>query len=525
MAAYILRLRLALLVAPVRGPWRRTVRTVVGLVALALLTAAAVWGIGHLRDAPGDVAFVTTTAIGSLLTFCFFALSFARGRRDPLDLRALAPLPASPALLSAWTGLCGLLSVPILATAVVDVAMIAVWGAHGAPVAAGIGSLVLHLATCALAARLGYWCSDRLLDGHRSAELTALSVIAVLVIFVPALLQILSMSWEDGAPAVVRAITNALSFTPFGAATAVGAFGAFDGGGVLAVLAASAVVALATLALLALAWHGAVVRTLHVPPRPRTQLRDRLGWFAMLPGTATGAIGARGLFYWARDRRYLANLAVVPIAGIVPIVPLLIAGVPIEIAALIPMPIMATFLGWIVHNDLAYDSEALWIHVITGARGVADRLGRLVPVTAIALPVLAIAVALTAQLAQAWDHIGVLVAVAACLFLSGLGLSSVASVVAPYAVARPGDSPFRQPQRTGARGVLSPAIVLVGTVGAALPTLILAGRAILGGEPTDGDAIATGIGTGLGVLVVGVAIGAIVFDRRGHRALDLAARA
>ena len=32
-------------------------------------------------------------------------------------------------------------------------------------------------------------------------------------------------------------------------------------------------------------------------------------------------------------------------------------------------------------------------------------------------------------------------------FLCGLGLSSIASVVAPYAVSRPGESPFRQPPR------------------------------------------------------------------------------
>ncbi len=34
----------------------------------------------------------------------------------------------------------------------------------------------------------------------------------------------------------------------------------------------------------------------------------------------------------------------------------------------------------------------------------------------------------------------------------GLGLSSISSVLAPYAVSRPGDSPFQQPQRTDRRG-------------------------------------------------------------------------
>ena len=43
-----------------------------------------------------------------------------------------------------------------------------------------------------------------------------------------------------------------------------------------------------------------------------------------------------------------------------------------------------------------------------------------------------------------------MVGVCASLFLCGLGLSSISSVVAPYAVSRPGESPFQQPQRAGA---------------------------------------------------------------------------
>ena len=71
-------------------------------------------------------------------------------------------------------------------------------------------------------------------------------------------------------------------------------------------------------------------------------------------------------------------------------------------------------------------------------------------------------VAVTVSLHGRWAILPAMAGVCASLFLSGLGLSSLASVVSPYAVSRPGDSPFQQPQRTG--GGLSQGVVLVGAV-------------------------------------------------------------
>ncbi len=79
------------------------------------------------------------------------------------------------------------------------------------------------------------------------------------------------------------------------------------------------------------------------------------------------------------------NVIVVPIAAVVSTVPLLVAGVPFEIAVLLPVPIMALFFGWLPHNDLAYDSTALWMHIASGMRGAPDRIGRLVPVLLIGI--------------------------------------------------------------------------------------------------------------------------------------------
>ncbi len=71
------------------------------------------------------------------------------------------------------------------------------------------------------------------------------------------------------------------------------------------------------------------------------------------------------------------------------------------------------------------------------------------PVLLIGIPILAVTLPLAVVAHGRWAIFPAMVGVCAALFLAGLGLSSISSVVAPYAVSRPGDSPFQQPQRTG----------------------------------------------------------------------------
>ena len=58
MAAYVLRLRLALLFGALRGHAGHVVRVVSGLVILAAATAAACWALLTMRDAAPDAAHV-----------------------------------------------------------------------------------------------------------------------------------------------------------------------------------------------------------------------------------------------------------------------------------------------------------------------------------------------------------------------------------------------------------------------------------------------------------------------------------
>lgn len=514
MAAHVLRLRIAQGFADFRAP--RTAQTVVALVVGIAAAALGVWGAFALGGADGGVIRVGLVSAGSVIALAFFAAPFASPRADPLDPRAFAGLPVTAPAVAASTALASPLSGPILGLAVVDVAAATVAVSRGTGPGFAVAGVVLHLVTCALAARFGFASAAGVRASGRSGEAAVLAGLVVVAVAVPAVAYALSAEWAGGAPALAQGVADVLASTPLGAAAAVVA----PAGGSVWPL----VVAIATVALLAGAWALVVDRELRTaPPAPAAQ-SARLGWFGLLPRTATGAIAARSVIYWATDVRYLANIAIIPIAGLLPVIPLLIAGVPPQAAALVPLPIIAAFLGWSVHNDLAHDAEAVWLHIVTSVRGIADRAGRLVPAALLAVPMLSATIALTAAFADAWDHLPALIGVALCLTLSGFGLSSISSAAWPYAVARPGDSPFRQPQRTGPAAVIVPGAVLVATVAVSMPAVIPAFQAILGGAPRDVEALATGGAIGVGVLVAGVLIGAAVFQLGGHRLLAAGGR-
>jgi ABC-2 type transport system permease protein len=274
---------------------------------------------------------------------------------------------------------------------------------------------------------------------------------------------------------------------------------------------------------LAAGWGGIVRHVSHVVERPATgRGSGGLGWFAVTPATPGGAVAARSLVYWLSDRRYIVNVVIIPFAAILAMVPLLVVGVSFDAVILLPVPIMALFLGWLPHNDLAYDSTAIWLHIASGVRGVSDRVGRLVPVLVIGIPVLAVAAPIAIALHGRWALLPAMVGACASLYLSGLGLSSIASALAPYPVTRPGDSPFQQPERAGAAAALTQGLVLVGALAVSAPVLWWAWRAFTGDADAASLALWAGVGVGAGMLVIGVGIGSAVFSRRGPGLLEFA---
>lgn len=509
-----------MLLGALRGDPGHVARMTVGLVALLAGTVVACWGLLSLRDASAPVAQTVTVLGGAAVTLGFAIAPVLAGTSDPLDPRRFVVFGLPPAPLAAVLGVAGLMSVPMVVLIALGVCLVLVWDAHGVPWGAGAIAVVLGILTCSLLARVSMALTAAFLRERRSRELTGVFVLAVLVVVVPVGVFLASLEWAGAVPPALRQVVSVLALTPLGAAWAIPSElvspGAAEVWGALAI-------ALLTVAVLGALWALLVRHVLTSTERPVT-VRERggLGWFAVAPGTPGGGIAARSLVYWLRDSRYIVNVIAVPVAAAVTIVPLLIAGVPFEYAVLVPVPIAALFFGWLPHNDLAYDSSAVWMHIASGVRGISDRVGRLVPVLLIAVPVLAIAIPLVIAGHGRWALLPAMVGVCASLFLSGLGLSSIASAVAPYAVARPGDSPFQQPQRVGSGGAITQGVVLIGALLLSVPALWWAWRALTVDLGEAMTALWGGVGVGVAVLVVGLWAGSFAFTRRTSRLMEFA---
>lgn len=516
MVAHVLRLRLLSLVGALRGDRPHVVRMVVGSVLLAALTIAGAVAVLSLSDASTGAAAVVTVLAGSALTLGFAVAPLVLGAVDPLDPRRFLVLGFRPGALAAMLVGAGVLSIPIVVVIVLAVCAAVMWSAHDVALGLVVVSAVLGVLTCVLLARIGEAVAALALRQRRSRELTSLFLVGVLVIVVPVAVFLASLEWRGSVPSQLREAVDVLALTPLGAAWALPAL---RGGEV----PLAALVAVFTVVVLAAVWTLLVQRSLSSAERP-VAIRERggLGWFAITPGTPGGAVAARSLVYWLRDRRYLVNIVIIPFAAALTVVPLLVAGVPLEWAVLVPVPVIALFFGWLPHNDLAFDSTAVWMHVASGVRGVSDRVGRLVPIVLIGVPILAIAVPVAIALQGRWALLPALAGVCAALFLSGLGLSSIASAAAPYPVTRPGDSPFQQPQRTGAGGVFSQAVVMLGAVVLSAPALWFGWLTLSRDVSYATTTLLAGVGGGVVVMVLGVAIGAAVFRRGGSRLMEFA---
>ncbi|MDD7962605.1 hypothetical protein [Microbacterium thalli] len=486
-------------------------RALTAVAAALLLVAGASFALVRLQDAPMTSTLVVLGIGGSAVTLCFVLVPLIAPVRDPLDPRRFGVTGRGWRSVAAATALASPISLPSVAFIAVAVSAARTWSAHGVSATASVFAAALLVVTHLLFARVALGVAALVLADRRSRELTSLLLLGLAVIAIPVAVFLASLNWADGVPPALQSAVDALSVTPLGAAWVLP----------LAPTPAVVTVAILTPVALGAAWALIVRHMLTRTERP-VSVRERrgLGWFTVTPGTPGGAVAARSLIYWLRDPRYLVDIAIIPIAAVAVVVPLVIVGVSRETAALIPAPVIALFLGWLVHNDLAYDGSAVWLHISSAVRGVSDRVGRLVPLFLVALPLLAIAIPVGVGIHDDWSVLPVMVGVCSALLLGGLGLSSIASVVAPYAVARHGDSPFQQPQRTG--GGVSQGFVLLGAILTSVPAFWWGWCFLQGVADAQWWALGVGLGTGILVLVVGILIGGAVFDRRGDRLMAFA---
>ncbi len=426
---------------------------------------------------------------------------------------ALVLVPVALAPLQIWTG-------PAAATAALAVPLIVIEGIFAARIGVAIGSvLVYRPAVNALI---------------RAVAILLLVAGAVVIVahLAPTLAQQLPGSWWPTVLTVVvalaplrdPAITDTLTALPLGAFWRAPSH---EAAGDAALVEQDFALGALTIAVLAVVWIASLAYQLRPTRRiPRERAALVPGWFRRLPSTPVGAVAARSFTYWTRDPRYRTALAVLPAVPVVTLLAMWIAGIPFPIAVLVPLPLIVLLLAWgTLHNDVAYDSTAMWTHLAAHTRGVDDRIGRMLPVLAMGVPVVLLGTPLTAWGHGDWMIAPAVFGVSAAILLGGIGVSSLISARYPYPATRPGDAPFQQPQVPGASGsgIQFGSILLILLVAA--PAITATVFHLLGVQgPWIWIALVAGFGAGLLVLLVGIRAGGAAYDRRTPELLEFAVR-
>lgn len=514
----ILALRLRLLANMFRRPTAQVVGIVLGGLYAIGIGLMLITGIAALRFTSPEVAGPVSIMVASVVVLAFTLAPILFGIEDPLDPRTILPFgiperPMSIALVIAAAIGPGPI---VLLAACIALLIAATFTAFGT-ILGVIGAVVLF-ATAVLAMRfaasLGAWAL-----GGRNARLILSVVGFLLVIGGPIGLIFFMRNIGPELLESLSGVAEALSWTPLGAS--FGAAAAANDGDIGAALL-KLLIALATVVGLWFGWRALVHALLTGGSREaQSKAKRGLGVFRLAVSSPASAIAARSFVYFARDARYVVSVIAIIAMPLLIAVPFSISGMPREIAFLVPPVIFAIFLGWAPHNDVAYDSTAIWQHIVSAVPGWADRLGRLIPYLIVGVPLMVLTTVIFIGLYGDWHEwsrlpatLGLAFAIAGC----GFGLSSISSALFPYPVVKPGESPFKTPQGSNALGGLVQTGVLLGSIVLAIPVGIVALPSMIsGGESLT--ALFVGLGTFVVTVVGGVLLGGKVFTSRRSQIL------
>lgn len=524
MVAQFLRLKLRLLGNIFRrSPWQ-VVGIILGLVygvGLATLLFLALVGLRFVDDVEVIRDIFIVVGAATVVGFVLFPLAF--GVDDTMDPRRFALFGLPDRTLAFGLAVAAFIGIPAFALAIVLAGTVVTWSRGVGETLIALLSALLAFGTCILIARVATGVASVLLATRRAREVSGVLGVLLIVLLSPVIVVLATLDWANSGLLVLESFAGVLGWTPLGAAFAApGDAVAGDWG--IAIL--KFLVAALTLGAIWVAWQALVAKMLVTPGREASAKSYRgLGWFDRMPHTATGAVAARSLTYWFRDARYWVSIIMVPIVPVIVVVTLGLAGIPLSYTALIPVPLMCLLLGWSLHNDTAFDSTAVWLHTVSGVRGAADRAGRLVPVLIAGLLVIGLGSAVTVFVLDDWRLLPPLVGVSTALLLGGLGVGSITSARFPYPAVRPGDSPFQQPQSTGAITALVQSITMLGSILVAAPAIGFGALGMFDDPAWYAASFAAGVGLGIAVLALGITLGGRVFDRRGPEILAAALRA
>ena len=538
MVAQLLRLKLRLFANGFRRPLWAVIVSGVGLAIAVAVVLAVTTGAAALHDQDDATVRRIVIVVGSYLSLAAFVLPFMLVRRELLDPRGLRGFRirwGTVAIVLLVLSIVG----PMLLIAPIAWAPTWAWRDAEAIRIAQLAAPILFVQGL-LSVRLGVAAGAALANRERwsrrvrfiGAVVLLAALPAVIAVVIPRLAVLPTGSSRLFFVGLVKLsayvhteqVADWLQWTPLGALWAAPSYSVFRhpelGEQALWVGGVTAFVLLVL-------WFFAVRLVFRATRRIPVERRGGTpGWFRPLPSTPTGAIAARSFTYWIRDPRYRAVLGFLPFVPIVVLGASFIGGLPLAWAALMPLPIMITLLALATtHNDVAYDSTAVWTHVAAQTHGSHDRIGRLLPVVSLGGILIAIGTPLTALGFGNAQVVPAILGANVALLLGGVGVASGLSARFPYAAPRPGDPAFQQPQVQGSTGSGAQALAVLSTLVVAAPAIALGVVWLMHPEfPWNWIALLVGVQAGLIALFIGIRAGGSSFDRRSPELLAFTMR-
>ena len=529
MVAAILTLKYRVVRHELQREWWRALVLIGGAVWSLTLIPSIFWMQRVLSFQSSEVRQdILVGAAGVMVLGWIVVPLLVTGLEDTLDPGRFAVLGVQARTIMPGLTVAAFLTVPALFFALTLVVLSSSWRFDGGDVVSvGIAGALLTLVVMVLGARVAVAWSARAVASRRTRGLALAAVAAGLGTVAPVGWFALRDGLESAATYELPLVLEWLARTPVGAGMAApGLWARGDEAGALWRM----VLMVGTVVVLYLAWRVNVAYSLVHPvfrgggSRRRVDAilsaaeRPRRGR-GIASDSVTRAVRARARIYWATDPRYLVGsigVVALPALFFAVVVPVLDLDPRWAFAAPV---ILAASIGWGRHNDVAYDSTAMWMDLVSGRIGRQVMAARTQAVLMWALPAVVLASGALLTWAGRWDLAPGLIGACVGALGATLGIAAVTSVALPYRAPGPGENPF------GAQ---------VGSLGASIVAQLVSGSAMLAILPfvtlpfvlsltVDARwgwlALATGAVVGTAACMGGVLAAGALYDRRSGRLL------
>ena len=544
MVATVLRLRLTTTRHQLQREWWRLLVVIGGAVWALSLLPSTWWASRALEQQNAGVRLDALTAISAILMAGWVVIPvLITGLDDTLDPGRFSSLGIPPRSIMPGLTVSIFLTVPSAFFLAVLGLLAMSWRPNGAAtLAVAFAWVALTHATLILSARVSVAWTARVLQSRRAREAALVAILVGALVATPVAYTLVSEGLDTLLNIDVPALLEALRWTPVG--LPVAAAGAAAAGAWWAVawrLGAS----LAWTLLLYAVWRANVSYTLVHPTyrgsgararddavlasakRAQRAVASRAGGaqraVASRAGGAQRAVASRARRYWVTDPRYLSGLVsvmVFPALFFVLVYP--IFGSPVAVVMSIPVMVAGT-IGWGRHNDVAFDSTALWLDVVSGRLGREVMRGRVAATLTWAVPLVTVVGLVALGLAGRWDLAPAEFGAIAGVLGTSLGVSAVSAVALPYRAPAPGENPFSAEVGSVGAGFLAQVVSSISAWIVAVPVTLPLVAAIRWDARFGWLGLVLGVATGVGVLVVATRWAGHLYDRKSGRLVNAVA--